>query len=54
MERTFNLGIGMIAVVAPGDVPATLALLERAGHQGFEIGQTVAGEGVQIGGDEQG
>jgi phosphoribosylformylglycinamidine cyclo-ligase len=54
MERTFNLGIGMIAVVAPGDVPATLALLERSGRQGFEIGQTMAGEGVQIRGDERG
>ncbi len=54
MERTFNLGIGMIAVVAPGDVPATLALLERAGRQGFEIGQTVTGEGIQMRGDERG
>jgi phosphoribosylformylglycinamidine cyclo-ligase len=53
MERTFNLGIGMIAVVAPGDAPATLALLEGAGHRAFEIGQTVAGEGVQIRGDER-
>jgi phosphoribosylformylglycinamidine cyclo-ligase len=54
MERTFNLGIGMIAVVAPGDVPATLALLEEAGRQGFEIGRIAAGEGVQIRGDERG
>lgn len=53
MERTFNLGIGMIAVVAPGDVPATLVLLERAGHRAFEIGQTAAGEGIQIRGDER-
>ena len=48
MERTFNMGIGMIAVVAPGDAAATLALLEREGHRAFEIGRTVAGEGVTI------
>ena len=54
MERTFNMGIGMIAVVAPTDAAATLALLERSGHRAFEIGRTVAGEGVQIRGDERG
>jgi phosphoribosylformylglycinamidine cyclo-ligase len=53
MERTFNMGIGMIAVVAPGDAAATLALLERSGHRAFEIGRTVAGEGVTISGGER-
>ena len=48
MERTFNVGIGMIAVVAAGDAAATLAVLERSGHRAFEIGRTVAGEGVTI------
>ncbi|MEA2532207.1 MAG: phosphoribosylformylglycinamidine cyclo-ligase [Actinomycetota bacterium] len=54
MYRTFNMGIGMIAVVAPGDVAATLALLEREGHRAFEIGRIVAGQGVQIRGGERG
>jgi phosphoribosylformylglycinamidine cyclo-ligase len=54
MERTFNMGIGMIAVVAPGDVAAVLALLEREGHRAFEIGRIVSGQGVQISGDERG
>jgi phosphoribosylformylglycinamidine cyclo-ligase len=54
MYRTFNMGIGMIAVVAPGDVAATLALLERKGHRAFEIGRIVPGHGVQIRGAERG
>jgi phosphoribosylformylglycinamidine cyclo-ligase len=48
MFRTFNMGIGMIAVVAPADVPATLDVLEREGHRAFVIGRTVSGEGVAI------
>jgi len=54
MERTFNMGIGMTAVVAPADAAATLALLERSGHRAFEIGRTVSGEGVTISGDQRG
>jgi phosphoribosylformylglycinamidine cyclo-ligase len=53
MYRTFNMGIGMLAVVAPGDVAATLALLERKGLRAFEIGRIVAGPGVQISADER-
>jgi len=48
MQRTFNMGIGMIAVVAPDEAGATLALLEREGHRAFEIGRTVPGAGVTI------
>jgi phosphoribosylformylglycinamidine cyclo-ligase len=48
MYRIFNMGIGMIAVVAPGDVAATIALLEREGHRAFEIGRIVPGAGIQI------
>jgi phosphoribosylformylglycinamidine cyclo-ligase len=54
MYRTFNMGIGMIAVVAPGDVAATVALLGREGHRAFEIGRVVPGHGVQIRGEERG
>ena len=48
MQRTFNMGIGMIAVVAPDEAGATLALLEQEGHRAFEIGRTVPGAGVTI------
>jgi phosphoribosylformylglycinamidine cyclo-ligase len=53
MERTFNLGIGMIAVVAPGDAAAALALLEREGHRAYEIGRIVPGSGVQLRGGKR-
>ena len=48
MYRTFNMGVGMIAVVAPADVSATLAALRAKGHEAYEIGRTVPGEGVEI------
>jgi phosphoribosylformylglycinamidine cyclo-ligase len=53
MYRTFNMGIGMIAVVAHGDLAAAIALLEREGHRAFEIGRIAPGHGVQISGDER-
>ena len=54
MERTFNMGIGMIAVLAPAEVAAALALLEQEGHRAYEIGRVVPGGGVQIRGGERG
>lgn len=38
MHRVFNCGIGMVAIVAPGDVAATLAHLASAGLPAWEIG----------------
>jgi phosphoribosylformylglycinamidine cyclo-ligase len=38
MWRVFNCGIGMVVVVARGDVPAARALLEREGERVYEIG----------------
>src|SRR5438309_10746078 len=54
MYATLHMGIGMIAVVDPGDAATTLALLAREGHRAFEIGRTVPGEGVTISRDERG
>jgi phosphoribosylformylglycinamidine cyclo-ligase len=45
MTRVFNLGIGMIAVVAPRDVYRAHDLLRDAGHDSVEIGEVVEGEG---------
>ena len=45
MAKVFNLGIGMIAVVAPRDVYRTHDLLRDAGHDSVDIGEVVAGEG---------
>ncbi len=41
MARTFNCGIGMVAIVAPGSVAAVKQALESAGESVFEIGKIV-------------
>ena len=45
MFTTFNMGIGMVLVMAPGDVAATIAHLKEQGVAAFELGAIVAGEG---------
>jgi phosphoribosylformylglycinamidine cyclo-ligase len=45
MARTFNLGIGMVAVVAPDDVFGAHDALRAAGVASVEIGEVVPGEG---------
>jgi len=45
MYRTFNCGVGMVACVDAGDVPATLAALANAGQRAWEIGSIEAGDG---------
>ncbi len=45
MYRTFNMGIGMVAVVAPGSVAAARAVLAEAGEPGaVSIGTVVEGD----------
>jgi phosphoribosylformylglycinamidine cyclo-ligase len=46
MVRTFNLGIGMVVVVAAGDLHDVEHSLERRGEPSFVIGRVVAGSGV--------
>jgi len=46
LERTFNMGIGMIVVVSPGDLHEVEHSLERRGETSFVIGSVVAGSGV--------
>lgn len=43
MAHTFNLGLGLIAVVPAEDVSKALATLEAAGYPSSEIGQLEAG-----------
>jgi phosphoribosylformylglycinamidine cyclo-ligase len=46
MFRTFNMGIGMTAVVSPADHHEVEHSLERRGETCFVIGSVVAGSGV--------
>jgi phosphoribosylformylglycinamidine cyclo-ligase len=39
MRRTFNLGVGMIAAVAPAEADAVIARLSEAGERAFVIGE---------------
>jgi phosphoribosylformylglycinamidine cyclo-ligase len=46
MFRTFNMGIGMIVVVAPEDLHDVEHSLERRGETSFVVGSVEAGAGV--------
>ena len=46
MLRTFNMGIGMCAVVSRGDVPRALSLLQKRGQEAFEIGVVESAPGL--------
>ena len=49
MERTFNLGVGMVVVVAAGDTDRALAMLRAAQTPAWVAGVVVAGTGgVQL------
>jgi phosphoribosylformylglycinamidine cyclo-ligase len=45
MRRTFNCGLGLIAVVPPADAEAVRAAFEAAGERAFVVGDIVAGAG---------
>ena len=46
MYRTFNMGIGMILVVAEEDAPAIHRALAEKGELCYRIGRVTAGESV--------
>ena len=48
MDRTFNMGLGMIVVVAEADVEKTTALLEEAGQAWRSIGRISEGQGEVV------
>jgi len=48
MLRTFNMGIGMVAMVGPDDLHEVEHSLERRGETSFVIGSVAKGRGVQF------
>ncbi len=46
MERTFNMGVGMVAVLAPEDADRALGLLAERGLPSWVIGQITPGSGT--------
>jgi phosphoribosylformylglycinamidine cyclo-ligase len=46
MFRTFNMGIGMVVVVGPGELHEVEHSLERRGETSFVVGSVVRGSGV--------
>jgi phosphoribosylformylglycinamidine cyclo-ligase len=49
MLRTFNCGVGMIAVVEPGKADAVMAVLKREGESVVRLGEViVAANGAQV------
>lgn len=46
MERVFNMGVGMVAVIAPDDADAGLRLLAERGVPSWPIGAITAGTGT--------
>jgi phosphoribosylformylglycinamidine cyclo-ligase len=45
LYRTFNMGIGFVAVTAPGDVETTISAFASAGHPATQIGVVTPGAG---------
>jgi phosphoribosylformylglycinamidine cyclo-ligase len=45
MEHVFNLGLGMVAVVAPDGAEAAIDTARAAGHDAWDVGEVVDGHG---------
>jgi phosphoribosylformylglycinamidine cyclo-ligase len=45
MEATFNMGVGMFAVVAASDADRAMALLTARGVEAWSVGEVIEGEG---------
>ncbi|GHJ50670.1 phosphoribosylformylglycinamidine cyclo-ligase [Catellatospora sp. TT07R-123] len=46
MESTFNMGVGMFAVVSPEDADRAMALLTGRGIECWQVGDVIEGSGV--------
>jgi len=48
MYRTFNMGIGMVLVIAPDDLHEVEHSLERRGETSHLVGSVIPGSGVSF------
>lgn len=48
MERTFNMGVGMVAVLPPADADRAMALLTARHLPSWVVGEVVAGNGSAV------
>lgn len=48
MEKTFNLGLGMVCAVAPEQAEAAVAALRELGEQAYIVGKVVPGAGARV------
>jgi phosphoribosylformylglycinamidine cyclo-ligase len=48
MYRTFNMGVGMVAICAPSDVKTVLSAASQAGLKGWQVGTLRPGSGAVI------
>ena len=46
MEATFNMGIGMLAIVSPEDADRALAFLAGRGVDAWQVGEVIEGSGM--------
>jgi phosphoribosylformylglycinamidine cyclo-ligase len=45
MEATFNMGVGMFAIVSAGDADRALAYLTGRGVEAWQVGEVIEGTG---------
>ena len=48
MFNTFNMGVGMTAVVSAADADRALDILRANGEEAYRLGEIVEGEGVLL------
>ncbi len=48
MERVFNLGLGMLAVVPAPEADGAISALGAAGHDAYKVGEVVEGDSVRL------
>ncbi|MYK68645.1 MAG: phosphoribosylformylglycinamidine cyclo-ligase, partial [Gammaproteobacteria bacterium] len=48
MYRVFNMGVGMLVVVAPADADGLVSRLRDRGEEAWIVGEVVRGSGVEL------